>query len=1373
MNRGSWALLVGSVALAGAVAAMATREHARTPEEDLRGIHERLGRGKIDRDDALSDLDRLVERTLETGDPLFVSKLRISRGRLLMDIAAWDRARDDLRVALGLGVLSDVERAEAEDDLIGLHLRAGDYENALNLVKTLLDRDPRDASAWMRSGDIHRAKSEIPLVSARELIASRLVADEALQAEAELDRLAAMDPGDPKRPAAGHALAARFEIGDEDRALRILRRADEAARENAQARTAYATSIAVKDPRADPGRALAALIELLDRAGRSGDAAEVGTCGLRMLRSRGDTTAIGLLVDVLEKLGRKGYACEVGKRLVAMPNPSSPSRLLKLTRLFYANGRWADLGIAAGKLMQVGTTAEMQEAGYYAAMSQVHQEQYASGLYALQRFLATPATQPVEGARAEAWRMVALAARKLRLSDLEREALDTSIQLDKEGSGEQMLRLAAILAQSAQGGFRRPEMQVAQAMNHMPERTAELFPQWERYGKKELEETDRSTTDVLTNEAWNPVFAGASNASPYELHTLARVLLYKGQAVRAELYVRRLNILLPSFVPGIDLWIRTMQKLRRMKELEDALLLRMKLAGVDAGTRAALATLPTRALSLDRRITFMAADPEGFGRREVARGFLARGRPDLALELVAKRAEKPAPEGAVVEADPNDLPEAREIAAAAFLDLGRPQEAFQVLDSLGVRATSTSDALDLYMRAALHSGRRKALEIATRRVSRSILPRRGAWLRLTEVMLSHGAAEAALPLVRRLDSSPGTRGGEVLLALAWIQLHLGIREGLDLTLERADAFETGGQVEIVGLLAAAESSDASRLFATIARLKSSGWKPNRLQRAALLLVEGEKEAARTLIDAGLAEKREDPAWVFADALERSMRSEPIVLPESFGADAEAETARFLSGESRIDPKLAACFFLVQNDPAAAGWLESKVRARMAADEDSRNGLWEHWLMARFSRTRGEIAIERLRLEALLARHQGFEPAWNRLEEIAGSSRMPVVDLLSVRERRLHGLGLRAGNEAERYLTIARIQHRDGDLEGALQTLERVAEIEPGLKGLSLEVGRIRAKRGEWAEAVRAFVAASEAETSAVDLESTGALIEALDRAGQLVPPALTVLERLGELEALAKRVPDDSRVPVALARTDLEQDWGNPAIAVARGQARLQKFLGVHKDANLEDLGTGASSAWTDYLLELDPERARRMLERDRERNPMGIEPWIQLGRIRAARPEASEPDAREKDGREMDELEIVRRMAPIARVMDVYARVRLAGSPRLQEIMLIARDVPASVGQTEPDPELAVQLSRAYFGLGPNGLLPALKVLNMLARTKDLPPDLALEAELLRAEVLVTRGEPAKAARILGDISPRITDPYRATVAQTAASLANRVSQQ
>ena len=1366
MTRGRWMLLAGSAVLAAAVAAMATREGVRSPEEELRGIQERLTRGRIDRDDALTDLDRLVDRTLETGDPAFVARLRRARSRLLMDIAAWDRAREDLRVALGLGALSDVERDEAEDDLIRLYVRGEDYENGLNLVKSLLDRNPRDASAWMRSGDIHRAKAEIPLADARGLIESRLVADEALDAEAELARLAAMDPADPRRPAASHGLMARFEIGDEDRAQRILRLADAAARENAQARAAYATSLALKDPRADPGRAIASLIELLQAAGRLEDAAEIGTCGLRMMQARGDASSIGLFVDVLEELGRTGYACEVGGRLVRMNGPVAPGRLLELTKLFYANERWPELGIATNRLLQVGTTAETEAAAYYAAMAQVNQGQFASGLQGLQRFLAGPSVEPFEGARAEGWRTVAVAARRLRMADLETEALDAAIQLDRAGSGEEMLRLANILAVSARGGYRRPEMQVAQAMDTMPERTVELLPLWHQYGKQELEESDRSLSDVLTNESWSRVFSGASNSSAYELFTVSRVLLHRGQTGRAEFYVRQLNALFPRFVPGIDLWIKTMHRLQRWKELEEALLLRMRLAGVDAATREVLATLPPRSLTDDRRVEFMAGDPEGFGRRMIARGFLARGRPDLALELLRPKGGEKKPGE---EADPNTLPEAREIAAAALIELGRPQDAFRTLESLGGRATSTSYALELYVRSALQAGRRKSLENATKRVSRSFLPRRAAWMKLVETMLAHGAAEAAMPIVRRLDASPRTRGGDVLISLAWAQLQLGAREGLLQTLERANAFEMAGEVELVALVAAVDDPANEDLGDAIARLKGSGWEPNRLQRAALHLLQGETKAARAVIDAALAIRPEDPSWVLANALARSGEPSPPDLPRSYGPDAGVETLRFLAWDHRIDPRLFACILLVQDDPRAVGWLEGRIRERLVADADVGGGLWDHWLMALFSRARGDVAIERSRLEHLVSLRPGFGPAWDRLEEIATASRVPGRGLVEFRERKLHARGLRAGTEAERCLDIARIQRRDGDVEGALASLTRAREIDPELPGLALELGRVHRDRGEWAEAVRAFADAGREKGAAGALESTGELIHALAIAGQVVPNALALQDRAVELEALAKRVPDDARVPVALAQIDLERDPRNPQIAVARGHARLQKFLNQHKGETLESLGAGASEAWTDYLIELDPERAWKILSQDRQRDPSAIEPWVQLGRIRAARPARERFD---EEIEEADELEVARRMAPIAPVLAAHARVRLAASPRLPEAMRIARDVPASLGATEPDPDLAVRLARAYFGIGPNGLVPALAILNKLAWTEDLPPNLAVEAELLRAEVSVTRGDAARAARILAEISPRIVDPYRATVALATASLAERMEE-
>src|SRR6266850_5579420 len=194
MNRGGWILLIGSAVLAAVVAAMATRQRARSPEEDLRAISERMKGGRGDREEALSELDHLVDRTLASGDSGIVSRVRLARGRILMDIDALDRARDDFQVVLGLGILPAAEAREVEDDLLGLDLRAGKFAQGLERVNAMIVRDPNDASAWARKGEMHRGIAERALDRAREIVANRLLADIGVRVLAVLDRSGAMDP---------------------------------------------------------------------------------------------------------------------------------------------------------------------------------------------------------------------------------------------------------------------------------------------------------------------------------------------------------------------------------------------------------------------------------------------------------------------------------------------------------------------------------------------------------------------------------------------------------------------------------------------------------------------------------------------------------------------------------------------------------------------------------------------------------------------------------------------------------------------------------------------------------------------------------------------------------------------------------------------------------------------------------------------------------------------------------------------------------------------------------------------------------------------------------------------------------------------------
>src|SRR4029078_10391557 len=121
--------------------------------------------------------------------------------------------------------------------------------------------------------------------------------------------------------------------------------------------------------------------------------------------------------------------------------------------------------------------------------------------------------------------------------------------------------------------------------------------------------------------------------------------------------------------------------------------------------------------------------------------------------------------------------------------------------------------------------------------------------------------------------------------------------------------------------------------------------------------------------------------------------------------------------------------------------------------------------------------------------------------------------------------------------------------------------------------------------------ASRIEEPRSDSPISGDLIRALEGAGQEPAPELPAEVRMAELEALRARSPDAPRVPVALARMDLEMDPRNPTIAVGRAFARLDGFRGTHKGVAFESLCEGALAAWTDFLIPLDTERARSLLK--------------------------------------------------------------------------------------------------------------------------------------------------------------------------------------
>jgi hypothetical protein len=165
-----------------------------------------------------------------------------------------------------------------------------------------------------------------------------------------------MDPAD-RAPRRGRPRARPRFGGDERQCALALRAADQAARDDEQARIALSTSLSVLERAPGSGSALASLLDLLDRAGRSQEASPLGTAVWRGSRPTATRTQRWQFARILDRLGTGPLAGDVSKwdpsrRAVRSRRRASPNLCEVLYR---APSAGSTLGRPAARLGRSGT----------------------------------------------------------------------------------------------------------------------------------------------------------------------------------------------------------------------------------------------------------------------------------------------------------------------------------------------------------------------------------------------------------------------------------------------------------------------------------------------------------------------------------------------------------------------------------------------------------------------------------------------------------------------------------------------------------------------------------------------------------------------------------------------------------------------------------------------------------------------------------------------------------------------------------------------------------------------------------------------------------------------------------------------------------
>ena len=517
MKTTSWILFGLAVALLLGVGAMVVRQVKQTPSEHFQAIEKRASEGYQDREQLIGRLDQVLDRAVDIGDVELGTRVQLKRGRVLMDLGAFERAREDL-TAVAAARPGD---ASVESDLAELEARSGDFHAAQERVARMIQRDPGNTSAYVRLGRLHQQAAERTVARTLELLSISLVPEHVDRARAVLEHSSALLPGDPRRVALSQELRDLLAGRDDTLLENAINATDQACAELDHAREAYTRSL---ERSIDP-EALAGLIGLYERAGKTVLGVDLGTATVRIGALRTNPAFGRALLAGLVELGRLRYAADLAAGWVKSQAPISPEFAAECCVVLYQTKRWQDLQAGSGLLREIGNTSQIQAANLYLGLAYIEQGLFGDGRQYLHYFCGTELPDPFPKARAVAWQYIARACRQLGEPILERTALQGLVDLAPELDPDAWLRLAELQMAAPHGGYREPEMRYAYGMSLSPERTSELLPRWYEIGVLELRSVGMDLAAVR---------ASVLELLDHELRERAIAVRVQGQAPRVR-----------------------------------------------------------------------------------------------------------------------------------------------------------------------------------------------------------------------------------------------------------------------------------------------------------------------------------------------------------------------------------------------------------------------------------------------------------------------------------------------------------------------------------------------------------------------------------------------------------------------------------------------------------------------------------------------------------------------------------------------------------------------------------------------------------------------------------------------------------------------
>lgn len=1357
MTRATWLLVAVAIAMLAALVGVWQGGRSQTALSLVESARERMlkhGRDatpdQVDPNaypNAMRELDLAVQIAEASGDAAAARAALEYRAELLESRGARGQAALDYERLLQAYASGDLELLAK---LARCRLALEDRASALELCERILALEPGNAEAAALRGQALFQEGLTWLESARRLLDEELSRDDAERGFALAERIAALDPTDPLRPALLHDLHALFPAARAAAADKVAELIAQVADQWLQARGAFAGSFE-RSVRPD---AVYGLIDILYRSGRMIEAVDFGLVA-RNLPEAFDPQVLQILVLSMNALGRPKVASKlVGESQDADQGLPFEFRV-RLLRILYDARLWNRLRVVGWHLHEFEPLPEIGEMAksygdFYQGLAEVHDKEPVRGHALLERYVSGRALEPFPGALAVAWSTIAEAERTFQRPLAERSAIEAAISLAPGLSGDVWLRLAE-LQEEAKDPWSNVERSLAHAIELLPERAAALVPRWREAGAKALIEQQRDTQlvweEMRREGRWYP----ERDASAFERLELARRSLDAGEAVGAFEACDSVLGEFAEFLPALDLAIEAQLYLQRHGRAAELMLRRLARGGAEPGIMHLLRTTPIGSLRRDQVLELMRADPRYTGILALGRYQVERGGGERVLNGIQFLGfEELRDDG-------------RLLAARILINLDRAAEAPPLLAEIAENSPLQSQALRLRLEIASRAEDRAAIGAALDAMRAQPSLDAAELLPAARSLFDEGRLEDALALAEILDGSPSTRGAEALLLRAQLELLLERPDAARESFERLRALSDSGAAELGLLLLDVDARAWTTVPPRIAELDQTRAPQTSVSRCCRLALAERLDEARAQALGELAKPNPAAEWtLLAAALARlQMLPAPELPAGAADAGLAAALPSFISAECLPEPRDLVALLLAGEQPGFEDYCA--LRARRAAPATC--GPLAALVAGRAALRAGDERTAGLALRSAVQQSPRLVSAWDSLESIE-RARDPDPEnprLSAIRSGRRLALGGGGIDDPEDVLQRARDVIDRGGAQAALPLLTELSERHKDVPQLLLELARARATLGDWPGALDAWSRYAE-RAAPISLERRAEewiqLVERAEAMGKIGPA-----RSKAELEVLGVRLPDHPLVALARASAELRAVPQAPAIGIGRAFALLDGWRKQHADKPINALREGAARRWFDFYVEVDPRRAEEFAAHELELDPGDLEPWLLVG-------EALRAQGRLQDA--LIQFEAARTMIPDGRILrhiaDIIADL---GSDHMRVEQMVERARKLE-GGAAADPTLVFVRARSLVNASPGTLPDGIALLiELWTRRADFRGQLG-EAEIglqLGVALLHRMGaqDARRAALVLDTVQGAIDDPMTRDLVRALASIARR----